>query len=128
MALSALLMWRHAAFWRSVQQDRLEREDRDYFHAQFRRRLRTSAMIGLIGLLLIASPWVATPLAMALYLIGLLLLLCWILCMALFDVLSTHEYWREHRKRQLSERRKMEAEVRRLRRQYGSEGNGKHER
>ena len=70
--------------------------------------------------------WVQTPLAGVLYLVGLVLAVCWILLMAFWDLLATKVHLQKMQVRRSNQRSEMEAEVKRLRQEYGRrEGNGK---
>ncbi len=122
--MAALLVWRHVAFWQQLDKGRLEQIDRGYFRAQLRRRLQTSIAIGIVGLGILASNWIAGPVVMLLYLVGLVLLVCWILMMAVMDLLSTQGYLRHLRIVHRKQRIEMENEIKRLRKIRRSGGNG----
>lgn len=81
-------------------------------------------MIGVVGVAIIAADLIRSPLLVVFYLAGLVLMVCWILLMAVVDLLSTQTYLREARKRRLAKKGELEAEVRRLRKLYRGKDDG----
>ena len=123
--LSLGLLWRHRHFWQTIDLDKLESQEQTYFRRQYRRRVSTSAMIGIVGLAIIAAHWVISPVLVYVYLAGLMLAVCSILLMALLDFWSTRSFLYDMRRRHSRQRAELEAEVHRLRKAREThEGNG----
>jgi hypothetical protein len=115
---AAVLIVSHVRSWRTSQQVESEPEEFDYRRRQFRRRMQTSAMLGVLGVVVLVgyvltvwlrSGWVATISGLAA--IG---LVGWIALLALADVWATkHHFGRQH-DRCLIEQAKLRAEIRRI--------------
>jgi len=116
------MLWRHVAVWRGLQEEDLDEEERRFRYAQFRRRMQTSGMIGVVGLLMLFSPLVESPWANLIFWSVVVLLLVWMVLLAVADWMSTKAHYGPKARYLQAEREKLEAEVERLRAQ---EGNGK---
>jgi hypothetical protein len=121
------LMVSHVRTWRLVRTREPGANEMNYRRRQFRRRMQTSAMLGLLAIALGAGhpltywfrsiPWF--PLA---YWGVVMLLLCWIVLLALVDVWATKHYFGRLQDECLVEQTKLRAEAKRL---QSIQGNGK---
>jgi hypothetical protein len=125
-AAGGLILW-HLRAWRQVARETtLEERERDFRWRQFRRRMQTSAMLGLLGVaifvgrLLMAIP--ASPLVIFVYWGGVLVLLLWMFLLALVDAWATRYHFSRMRHECFIEQVKLQAEVDRLR---AAGGNGR---
>lgn len=122
LAASAGMIVSHLRTWRQVQRDaeKLEEDELDYRRRQFRRRMQTSVMLGVIAVLLLAGRWVQSPplppWVFALYLAVLLLLVLWLALLAGADVISTKLYFGRLRNRYKLEEARLQGELRRAQR------------
>lgn len=121
---TGLMVW-HIRLWRGVQTGDSDQRERDYLFRQYRRRMQTSAMLGLLGVAILVGqllmPWVSRLFAI-LYWGGVLLLLAWMGLLALADIIATQQHFSRLRTDYMIERAKLQAEARRI---QGARGNGK---
>jgi len=126
LAAAAGLMTSHARTWRSAREEPLEPGELEFCRRQFRRRMQTSAMLGLLGVAIfvgqVLTLWIVSRLFVALYLAGILALLGWVVLLALADILATKYHFGRLRDNYKIEQAKLQAEVRRIR---AREGNGR---
>lgn len=126
MAVSAGLTVWHAKTWHAAQAEPLEPADRDFRRRQFRRRMQTSGMVGVVGVAIflgtVLTPWVASPLFAFVYWAAVLLLLVWLVLLALADLLASRFHFSRMRSQNVVEQAKLRAEARKF---QGVEGNGK---
>lgn len=126
VALAVGLVVRHCSFWRSLNKEHLDDSEVQYFRRQFRRRVITSSLVGVIGVTFVVLYWIKSPVVFSIFLFGWLITIGWILLMALSDILSTRSFKSELRVSQIARRSELEAEIERLRnRQRTGEENGK---
>ena len=92
VALSLLLLATHWNSWRKADHGGLSDRDQEFHRRQFRRRIQSSGMLGLIGLLMLGSLWLEETWAQAMLWVGLCFALLWVIGMALLDwwLSSTH--------------------------------------
>lgn len=113
-----LMSW-HLRNWRSRRDDPdLDDEERRFFRARFRRRMQTSGLLALLGILLPVGdyiPWEKAPGLFTIYWGGVLLLLVWVILLAVGDMLSTGAHSRASLSRIREEQRKLREELHRLR-------------
>ena len=116
----------HVRTWRAFQLQNLEPEDFDYRRRQYRRRMQTSAMLGILAVAMFAwkllADWLNSPIFSTVFLIAIMLLVCWIALLALVDVWATKHHFGRLRYRCTVEQAKLEAELRRI---QSVRGNGK---
>ncbi len=117
----------HRRAWDGQKNDpELTEFDRVHFYRRFRRRMQTSAMLVVLGLLLAVGgtliPWqnfgAATQLA---YWIGVLLLTFWVILLALGDMIATRVHSRISLSQVRQKQRALEQELARLK-SRGSNG------
>ena len=126
-----IMMRRHRVTWYEEKNDPgLEDSDRDYYFRRYRRRMQTSAMIALIGLLIAVGDAVLprlivnqqrAMLVFGVYWGAVLLLTGWVIAMALADMLSASAHTRAALSRLRSKQHELEKELDDVRRR-GSNG------
>jgi len=116
LLLSAVgLMLLHRRTWRLARREESDAGELDYRRRQFRRRMQTSGMLGLVAVALCVGQLIGgPPLWMIGFWAGVLLLLCWIGLLALVDVWATKIHFGRMKQAYLVERAKLQAEVHRL--------------
>jgi hypothetical protein len=120
------LMVSHVRTWRSFEHAQLEPSESNYRWRQYRRRMQTSAMLGLLAIALGAGH----PLTIGMHSVVftlvywgvVLLLLCWVVLLGLVDVWATNRYFGRLQQDCLVQQAELRAEARRL---QSIQGNGK---
>ena len=94
--LSAFLVFTHIAKWNDLRDADLNPERIDFGRRQFRRRLFASALIGVAGLAVLASPWMIDPHRSEFwwYWSGLLMIVAVLGLVACIDAWDTYRYFR----------------------------------
>jgi UDP-N-acetylmuramyl pentapeptide phosphotransferase/UDP-N-acetylglucosamine-1-phosphate transferase len=125
LAASAWLVW-HVRQWRRVQAASITPEEYDYRWRQFRRRMQTSTMLGIIAVAIffgvLLERWIIWKPFFVIYWLAVLLLLLWVMVLAMVDIWATKFYYDRLRNSYFHEKLKLEAE---LRRQQAVRSNGK---
>ena len=131
LCAAALMVW-HVRAWRAQRQRKLEPDEREFFRRQFRRRVQTSAMLGLIAASLPLGQWIAQNAVenpktdwpkWAFGFWGMVILfLVWVGLLALADLWASRIFFSRLRQRYWLEKTRLEAELRRI---HGAGGNGK---
>lgn len=125
VAFGLLWMWSHVGAWRVEQADELLGGfDRAHFANRFRRRMQTSGMVVLIGILIPVGdifvwrwgPWTSTG-----FWLGILLLAMWVGVQALGDFTAVQSYSRAAMASVNSKRQQAEAELTEYRRRQTEE-------
>ena len=120
------MIFSHIGAWRGHQQEKLEPEEYDYRRRQYRRRMQTSAMLGILGVAILVgyvlTLWLHSPAFTVVYWIAIILVLFWTCLLALVDIWATKHHFRRMRDHCLVERAKLRAEIRRM---QAFRGNGK---
>lgn len=117
----ALMMWRHRSVWSQQQVDpQIEPGERRFLQGQYRRRMQSSAMICVLGLLLNASnehlvAWQKAPAGFFVYVCIMLVLVIWIVLLALTDYLASQIVHRTALARLHEQQRQLEEKVHELR-------------
>jgi hypothetical protein len=91
-----LMVW-HVRSLRQCESEALQPADRNFRRRQFRRRMQASAMLGLLGLALMAAPLIShreRPLGFLIYWMAVLAWLGWIVLLALGDAWSSQQHIR----------------------------------
>ena len=124
--VAAWLMNSHARTWQRVWRRRkeLEPNELDYRRRQFRRRVQTSAIVGLIGIGILAAQLISLlPVSRVLVVIvwGVVMLLAiWLGLLAVADMIATRHYFRRLKQSYLVQEACLQAELRRLQRTRGN--------
>jgi hypothetical protein len=116
LAFSGVLIRIHLRTWRAAAAGDLSQRDREFAWRQFRRRMQSSAMIGIAAVTIIAAPYVtsaASPLVSLFYLIGLFVLVLWVVLLAMVDVIATHRHYVMLQRGELNQIASKNAEARR---------------
>jgi hypothetical protein len=113
-ASAGLLAW-HVKTWREADHGGLGEQERTFHARRFRRRLQASAMLGIIGLLLLGELWLKDPRTMLFYWSGVLLLVVWLLLLAASDWLASRLHFRAQLTTLQQERTRLQADLKRLR-------------
>ncbi len=109
------LMVVHRRTWHGAQQRALEPREFDYYRRQYRRRMQTSAMLGLLAAAIFVGQWITRPATLAFaYWGGVLLVLGWVGLLALADMLATKQHFARLRREHFVEQAKLHAELRRI--------------
>lgn len=112
------LMRSHARTWRDQKQDAtLDELDRRHYHARYRRRMQTSALIAVLGVLLAAGDAFIpanAPRLFAVYWIGVLVLASWVVLLGLGDMASTGAHSRVALARIHQKQRELEEQMARI--------------
>lgn len=120
--VSALLVAMHVRAWRTVDHGGLGAAGREFHERRYRRRLQSSLMLGVIGLLVLGDLWLDAvfpdPWARLLYWSGVGLLLLWLLLLAASDWLASRQHYRGQLNRLQTERDVLRADLERLRQQH----------
>ncbi len=125
VASAAWLMRAHHHTWRQISK-RKESDPRqwEYRRNQYRRRMQTSGMLGVVGIAVFAGYFLGATLPglfEVLYWLGVLVLVGWLVVLAMADVVSTRMYFGRLRRDHALEQKKLEAEIKHTAR---VEGNG----
>ena len=123
---AAGLMVSHVRSWRVFQRQDLDAEEFDYRRRQFRRRMQTSAMLGILAVVMFAgqtlAEWLESPMSSVILWLVVLLGVCWIALLAVVDIWATQHHYRRLQDKCLIEQAKLQVELRRL---QALQGNGK---
>jgi len=121
LLLAAVMMVLHMRAWRRAKRHTTDVAELDYRGRQFRRRMQTSALLGILGLAimfgsLIRGPWWFV----AIFWVGVLLVLAWLALLALADVVATKLYFGRLHADYLAEQAKLQVQLRRAKRCRGN--------
>lgn len=122
LAISSILVISHLRAWRAADHGGLAEAEREFQERRFRRRLQTSAMVGVIGLLLLGELWLdkvfKDELPRLMYWSGVGLLLLWLLLLAASDWLASRQHYRGQLDRLQTDRDALRGELERMRREH----------
>ena len=125
LSAAGLLGW-HVRTWRTAQRTVTDAAELDFRRRQFRRRMQTSAMLGLLGPGVLIGRLLVTlrpePIVILIYWGVVLLVLIWISLLAIVDVWATRFHFGRVQEHLLLEQAKLRAE---LQRKQAVRGNGK---
>ena len=120
------LMVSHVRTWRAFQHAELDAEEFDYRRRQFRRRMQTSAMLGLLAVAMLVgyvlTLWIRSGWFALTFWIAVMALACWVALLAAVDIWATKHHFGRLRHHCLLEQAKLQAELRRI---QAIRGNGK---
>lgn len=125
VVLGVGMMISHWRSWKRQQSD-FETDDTDRVHYanQFRRRMQTSALIAIVGVLLAVGDvfiWQFGPAASTVFWLLLLLLVCWIAILAVGDMTAIQSHSRNRLADLEAHRRILERELAEIRARSGSQ-------
>ncbi len=127
---AVVMLFAHRRAWKSVRDDGLDAEELDFHRRRCRRRMQTSAMLGVLAVALAVGDaattwWTRSGWFAAAFWLTAMLLACWIALLALADIWATRHHYARLRNRCLVERAKLQAELRRI---QSVRGNGEKEK
>jgi hypothetical protein len=127
LLLAALwLMYWHVRSWRKMQLADLSPDDLDFYRRQFRRRIQTSAMLGILAVMIFVGElltwWINSHVFFIFYWAAALLLVVWVALLAGADIWATQYHFGQLRQQCIIEQAKLHAEIRRV---QSVRGNGK---
>jgi hypothetical protein len=131
VATSVGLVVRHVRVWKRLKEDDLDERELNFRRRQFRRRVQTSAMIGLLGVAIVVGQLLLKDVDKPLlkfhvyYWIGVLALLLWIILLAVADMVATSAYYSRERSDLAVGHAKLQIELRKARERAGRRHNGK---
>ena len=89
LAAAGLMFW-HVRAWRHAQAKNLDETELDFRRRQFRRRIQTSALLGVLAAALFIGQFITGPNALLFIYWGIaLLLVAWVALLAVVDALAT---------------------------------------
>jgi hypothetical protein len=126
LALAALgtALWQSNA-WKSQQAESGPKFEAEFYRLRHQRRMKISLLLGIVAAAMPIGLWIADPLVLGLYWLGVLVLLLWIILLAMMDFTASHAFFGRLRSRQLAEQAALERELQsklRERRDEGSPG------
>jgi hypothetical protein len=128
LASAVAMMISHVRAWRNFRQQQLDAEEFNYRRRQFRRRMQTSAMLGVLAVALSAGHFLSFWLHSNWFELGFwgvtMLVAFWLALLALVDLWATKRHFARQQERSLVEQVRLAAEARRL---MGGKGDGKDE-
>jgi hypothetical protein len=126
---SAGLIAGHIRAWRRLQGAEIDQGERHFRRRQYRRRMQTSAMLGVLGVAIFVGQllmiWVASQVLLVVYWSGVLLLLLWVAVLALADMAATGFYYSREKTNYVVEHARLQGELRRAREIEAKARNGK---
>jgi hypothetical protein len=134
LLLSAVvLLAMHARAWRLIQQQEMDDAEQDYHRRQFRRRMQSSGMLGLLAVGILVGQVIARAVPLTVLLVfwgGIVLLVIWVLLLAVADIVATKYHYGRLREGCLIEQAKLRAQLRRVEdpRRNGHSAGPKHRR
>ena len=122
-ALGLAFLRRHRRTWQTRQADRtLDEGERAFYGRQYRRRMLTSGLIALLGvliplgdLLFERKPAPAAALPLTLYWICVLLIVLWVLLLGVVDLFATGIYAKDEMSRVRAEKAALERQIEEIR-------------
>ena len=123
---SLWMMKMHVHAWRAARADESrEPHELNFRRRQFRRRMQTSGILGLLGIAILVGHFIKPPMAsvvVAVYWATVLLMVAWILVLACFDAISTQLHFNRMQRRNESEQTLLEAKLRRAQKEALADG------
>ncbi len=117
-ATTVWLLTLHVRTWRAARQGQLDAEELDYQRRQYRRRMLTSGLLGLLAIALSAGHYLAYWIHSNWFEIAFwgttLLAVCWFGLLALADLRATQQHLARQHERYLAEQIRLMAEARRI--------------
>ncbi len=99
--IGGVLVGLHLRSWRSARERDLEGEEFEFAHGQYRRRMQTSAMVSLVGVLIFIGQWVSGGVLVLFFWLAVVLIVVWIMLLAMADVMATRVHFYLFRKYEL---------------------------
>jgi hypothetical protein len=127
LLLSAVgLIISHVHSWHASLQKQLEADEFDYRRRQFKRRMQTSTMLGVLAIAMavgyVLTLWLRSDMFNGIFWMAMMALACWVALLALMDIWATKHHFGRLRQDYVVEQAKLQAEIRRI---QSVRGNGK---
>jgi hypothetical protein len=122
LVAAGLLLARHLTVWRRADHGGLTDGDYEFHHRQYRRRMQTTGLLGIVGLLMLGSLWIADPLVGAVYWSGIAALVVWVALLALSDWLASRLYYGRLAAAHAVEHAAIKAEIAKFHREQTDDG------
>lgn len=120
IVLGAVMLAAHVRAWRKQQAEvDLDESDRRHYRTRFRRRMQTSGLILVLGVLIPLGDWLfvlGRPVVSTLFWVGVLVLVGWVVLLGIGDLLATKAHSRVSLSRLHVKQRQLEQELAALRR------------
>ena len=114
---SLILLGWHVKAWREADHGGLTQQDHDFHRRRYRRRMQTSGMLGIIGLLIVGHLWVRENTTLAVYWTGVLGLVIWTVLLAVADFAASRLHLAPHVADQQTEHLLLQREIEKFRRE-----------
>jgi hypothetical protein len=128
-ALSAGLIAWHVRAWKRLQGAEIEPGERNFRRRQYRRRMQTSAMLGVLGAAIFIGQllmiWVTSQAFLVVYWGGVVVLVLWLALLALADMAATGFYYSRVKSNYVVERARLQGELQQARKKQAEVRNGK---
>jgi len=111
---AAGMMVMHVRTWRNILGRRPEEDELGFRRRQFRRRMQSSAMLGLLAVAIFVGQLIESPVWELVFWGAALLLVIWVGLLAAGDILATKHHFSRIRRNHLIEQAKLQAELRRI--------------
>ena len=126
---SAGLIAGHIRAWRRLQGAEIDQGERHFRCRQYRRRMQTSAMLGVLGVAIFVGQllmiWITSWLLLAIYWSGLLLLVLWVVLLAVADMTASVFFYSREKNSCLAEQAKLQGELRQAQDEEAPARNGR---
>jgi hypothetical protein len=122
-----LVVW-HIRAWRQARQTEMDARERDFCRRQFRRRMQTSAMLGVLGVAIgvgqrLLSGGISQS-AAVLYWCGVVGLVLWLVLLAIADITATSFHYGREKNQYLADRARLQGEIQRVKAEVEGEKGG----
>lgn len=111
---AGVMMFIHVRTWHTVRQQDSSSNEVNYYRRQFRRRMQSSAMLGLLGVALFIGQLITRPILEIAFWGVTLILVVWLGLLAGVDIIATRYHFGRLRRNYLIEQVKLQAELRRI--------------
>jgi len=124
IAASALLIALHRRSLRDARRDGADSADGQFAHRQFRRRVTTSALLGLVGVAMIVGYWLPASIVSVYFWGVVMLVVLIIMILAVIDLLKTRRHYAELQQANRRRQGELESQIDQMR-TARSNGHGK---
>jgi hypothetical protein len=113
--LATALVARHVKHWKNVKSDeKINASEKLFARRQCRRRVQSSAMLGLLPIGILVEPWIEPPMGKLALGLSMLMLLGWLLILVGVDFVLAHFHYRRLHQQCLSQQIQLHQDVIRL--------------
>jgi hypothetical protein len=128
LSSAGLIVW-HVRAWQRLQQAGTDALERDFRRRQYRRRMQTSIMLGLLGVAIFVGQLLMTPNTawhlLVIYWSGVVVLVLWVALLAVADMTATSFYYSREKTQCVVEQARLQNELRQARETLAKSRNGK---